>query len=107
MQIESLQNPRIKNLLKLQDKSRERKNQGLFIVEGTQENELAIKGGYEAVEIYICEDIYNKSIDFGQAKVFSITKLVFEKEVVINVLMLAKAVGKAALLNGSDDTRTA
>ncbi|MGI6277208.1 MAG: hypothetical protein ACOYKH_05995 [Brevefilum fermentans] len=36
-----------------------------------------------------------------------ITKLVFEKEVVINVLMLAKAVGKAALLNGSDDTRTA
>ena len=79
MQIESLQNPRIKNLLKLQEKSRERKNQGLFIVEGTQENELAIKGGYEAVEIYICEDIYNKSIDFGNAKVFTITKQVFEK----------------------------
>lgn len=79
MLIESLQNPRIKNLLKLQEKSRERKNQGLFIVEGTQENELAVKGGYEAVEIYICEDIYNKSIDFGQAKVFTITKQVFEK----------------------------
>ncbi|MFV0220781.1 RNA methyltransferase [Empedobacter falsenii] len=79
MLIESLQNPRIKNLLKLQEKSRERKNQGLFIVEGTQENELAIKGGYEAVEIYICEDIYNKSIDFGHAKVFTITKQVFEK----------------------------
>ena len=79
MLIESLQNPRIKNLLKLQEKSRERKNQGLFIVEGTQENELAIKGGYEAVEIYICEDIYNKSIDFGQVKVFTITKQVFEK----------------------------
>ena len=79
MLIESLQNPRIKNLLKLQEKSRERKNQGLFIVEGTQENELAIKGGYEAVEIYICEDIYNKSIDFEQAKVLTITKQVFEK----------------------------
>ena len=79
MLIESLQNPRIKNLLKLQEKSRERKNQGLFIVEGTQENELAVKGGYEAVEIYICEDIYNKSINFGQAKVFTITKQVFEK----------------------------
>lgn len=79
MLIESLQNPRIKNLLKLQEKSRERKNQGLFIVEGTQENELAVKGGYEAVEIYICEDIYNKSIDFGQAKLFTITKQVFEK----------------------------
>jgi TrmH family RNA methyltransferase len=79
MLIESLQNPRIKNLLKLQEKSRERKNQGLFIVEGTQENELAVKGCYEAVEIYICEDIYNKSIDFGQVKVFTITKQVFEK----------------------------
>jgi RNA methyltransferase, TrmH family len=79
MQIESLQNPRIKNLLKLQEKSRERKNQGLFIVEGTQENELAIKGGYEAAEVYICEDIYTHTIDFGKAKVFTITKAVFEK----------------------------
>ncbi|WP_413532590.1 TrmH family RNA methyltransferase [Empedobacter brevis] len=79
MLIESLQNPRIKNLLKLQEKSRERKNQGLFIVEGTQENELAIKGGYEAIEVYICEDIYNKTLDFNGAKVFTITKQVFEK----------------------------
>lgn len=79
MQIESLQNPRIKNLLKLQEKSRERRNQGLFIVEGTQENELAIKGGYEAVEIYICEDIYEASIRFGNAKTFEITRAVFEK----------------------------
>ncbi|MGV0832850.1 TrmH family RNA methyltransferase [Empedobacter brevis] len=79
MLIESLQNPRIKNLLKLQEKSRERKSQNLFIVEGTQENELALKGGYEAVEVYICEDIYIKSIDFDQAKIFTITKQVFEK----------------------------
>ena len=79
MQIESLQNPRIKNLLKLQEKSRERKNQGLFIVEGKQENELAIKGGYEAVEIYVCEDIYESTIDFGRAKMFEITRTVFEK----------------------------
>ena len=79
MQIESLQNPRIKNLLKLQEKSRERKNQGLFIVEGTQENELAIKGNYEAVEIYLCEDIYHHTINFGKAKVFTITRPVFEK----------------------------
>ncbi|WP_313579339.1 RNA methyltransferase [Chishuiella sp.] len=79
MQIESLQNPRIKNLLKLQEKSRERKNQGLFIIEGTQENELALKGGYEAVEIYICDDIYSYSLQFGNAKVFIITKPIFEK----------------------------
>ena len=79
MQIESLQNPKIKNLLKLQEKSRERKTQGLFIVEGKQENELAVKGGYEAVEIYVCEDIYESTIDFGRAKMFEITRIVFEK----------------------------
>ena len=79
MQIESLQNQKIKNLLKLQEKSRERKNQGLFIVEGTQENELAIKGGYEAVEIYICEDIYESNIKFGNPRRFEITRAIFEK----------------------------
>ncbi|MBS7332591.1 TrmH family RNA methyltransferase [Faecalibacter bovis] len=79
MQIESLQNQKIKNLLKLQDKSRERKNQGLFIVEGTQENELAIKGGYEAVEIYICEDIYDANIKFDNPRRFEITRAIFEK----------------------------
>lgn len=36
-----------------------------------------------------------------------ITKLYFEKEIVINVLLLVKAVSKADLLNGRDDTRTA
>ena len=79
MQIESLQNQKIKNLLKLQEKSRERKSQGLFIVEGTQENELAIKGGYEAVEIYICEDIYDSNIKFGNPRRFEITRAIFEK----------------------------
>jgi len=79
MQIESLQNQKIKNLLKLQEKSRERKNQGLFIVEGTQENELALKGGYEAVEIYICEDIYDSNIKFGNPRRFEITRAIFEK----------------------------
>jgi TrmH family RNA methyltransferase len=44
--IESVQNPLIKNVLKLQEKSRERKKQGLFVVEGKREVQLAIKGGY-------------------------------------------------------------
>ena len=43
--IESLQNPLIKNILKLQEKSRERRKQGLFVVEGKREIQLALKGG--------------------------------------------------------------
>lgn len=79
MQIESLQNPKIKNLLKLQDKSRERKQQEIFVVEGVQENELALKGGYEALEIYCCEAIYTANLPIGNATYYSINRAVFEK----------------------------
>ena len=79
MQIESLQNPRIKNLLKLQEKSRERKSQNLFVVEGLQENELALKGGFDSVEFYICESIFQNQIQLNDSKIFSISKNVFEK----------------------------
>ena len=45
-QISSIQNPFIKDLLKLQDKSRERKKKGFFLVEGQREISLVIDGGY-------------------------------------------------------------
>jgi TrmH family RNA methyltransferase len=45
--ITSTQNTYIKNLLKLQEKGRERKKQALFIIEGKREISLAIKGNYE------------------------------------------------------------
>jgi TrmH family RNA methyltransferase len=44
--ITSIQNAYIKNLLKLQEKARERKKQGLFLIEGKREISLAIKGNY-------------------------------------------------------------
>lgn len=50
--ISSLQNPAIKKLLQLQEKSRTRKKEGLFIIEGRREIELALKGGYHIKEIY-------------------------------------------------------
>ncbi len=46
-EITSTQNSYIKNLLKLQDKSRERKKQALFIIEGKREISLAIDANYE------------------------------------------------------------
>lgn len=49
--IESLQNPFIKSILKLQEKSRERKKQGLFVIEGKREIEMALKGNYELYSI--------------------------------------------------------
>jgi TrmH family RNA methyltransferase len=46
-EITSTQNPYIKNLLKLQEKSRERKKQALFLIEGKREISLAISTNYE------------------------------------------------------------
>ena len=46
-QIQSLQNQLIKNILKLQEKSRERKKQKLFIIEGKREDELEYKSDFE------------------------------------------------------------
>ncbi|GGG98997.1 rRNA methyltransferase [Polaribacter pacificus] len=46
-QILSIQNPVIKSLLKLQEKSRERKKSGRFIIEGIREIEMAKLAGYE------------------------------------------------------------
>ena len=46
-EITSIQNSYIKELLKLQEKSRERKKKGLFIIEGKREISLAIVANYE------------------------------------------------------------
>ena len=54
--ITSIQNTYIKDLLKLQDKSRERKKKGLFLVEGKREISLATKGGYEIDTILYVPD---------------------------------------------------
>lgn len=55
-QITSLQNPIIKDILKLQEKSRERKKQGLFVVEGKREIELATKGNYNITTLLFVSD---------------------------------------------------
>lgn len=56
-QISSLQNPLVKQVVLLSEKSRERKKLGLFVVEGQREISLAVKGGYEIDTILYCSDI--------------------------------------------------
>ena len=46
-EITSIQNTYIKSLLKLQEKARERKKKGAFIIEGKREISLAIAANYE------------------------------------------------------------
>ena len=60
MRIESItsaQNPKIKNLLLLQEKSRVRKEQGLFVVEGRRELEHCVAAGLRVRTLFVCPEI--------------------------------------------------
>lgn len=60
MRIESItsaQNPKVKELLALQEKSKERRKKGLFVVEGRRELLHCIEAEFEPHTLFICRDI--------------------------------------------------
>lgn len=61
--ITSPQNSRVKHLRKL-EKHSERKEQGLFVVEGVREVSLALKAGYTAETVFACADFYDEQRDY-------------------------------------------
>jgi TrmH family RNA methyltransferase len=63
VRITSLQNPRIKNIIQLQSKSRERKKQGRFVIEGFREIQRAAAQGFPLVELYICKELIKQNND--------------------------------------------
>lgn len=79
MEISSSQNKKIKQLTKLQQKSRERKKLQLFVVEGVQENRLAISNGFEAVQFFVCHEIFDAVIPLPKVDTFSVSKEMYEK----------------------------
>lgn len=58
-EISSGQNPKIKELLALQDKSRLRREKNLFVVEGRRELGHCLGAGFRARSVFICRDIIN------------------------------------------------
>ena len=54
--ITSVQNPKIKNLKRL-EKASERREQNLFLIEGLRETVLAQRAGYEIESLFVCEEI--------------------------------------------------
>lgn len=57
--ITSLQNPRIKQIVLLQQKSKERIRQNLIVIEGYREIRWAIDAGFKAVSLYFCQEVLN------------------------------------------------
>jgi TrmH family RNA methyltransferase len=79
-QITSVQNPFIKSLIQLQEKSKARKQSGSFLIEGMREIELAIKGNYEIETIlFLPELVSNNQITKLTDNPIEITKEVYQK----------------------------
>ncbi|MBX2827165.1 MAG: RNA methyltransferase [Flavobacteriaceae bacterium] len=55
--ISSIQNPLVKQISQLMEKSRERKKQGLFVIEGYREIKLALAGKYSLNTLLYCKEI--------------------------------------------------
>lgn len=79
VQIYSPHNAKIKQLIKLQQKSRERSLSGSFVVEGVQENYLAIENNFEALQFFIQKDLFKDSIALPEVEIFELSQEVFNK----------------------------
>ena len=64
MELTSAQNPKIKHLLALQQKSSERRREGLFVVEGCRELEHCLAAGYQLDSLFVSEELRVKSEEF-------------------------------------------
>ena len=81
--ITSTQNPKIKNIIKLQQKSSERRKQNLIVIEGLRELGLAINSGVILKSVFYCPDIISQDIIEDQlnfkGNIFEISSEIYEK----------------------------
>lgn len=81
--ITSPQNPLIKQLVLLKEKSRARKKTGQFLIEGKRELSLAIKGGYKIETLLFFPDLFSESeanaLSQYEIEIIEISKEVFQK----------------------------
>lgn len=79
MDITSLQNPRVKHIVKLRDDKRQRQNDGLMLVEGYDEIQLALSAGYKPQTILSAPELASRQIDKVDAEYLTVNRAVFEK----------------------------
>lgn len=78
--ITSVQNSLVKEVLRLKEKSRERKKSGRFVIEGQRELQLARKGGYYIETLMVCPEIIgNPAIEKSDIQTIHVSRQVYEK----------------------------
>lgn len=79
MVISSVQNPRVKAVVTLQQKSAERRRTGLFVVEGRRELEHCMEAGMDVKEVFVCEEMDGWNDEMRGLMVTEVTRAVYEK----------------------------
>ena len=79
MDITSLQNPRVKHIVRLRDDKRQRQNNGLMLVEGFDEIQLALSTGYEPQTVLTAPELASRTMDQINAETVTVNRAVFEK----------------------------
>ncbi|HKY53575.1 MAG TPA: RNA methyltransferase [Anaerolineales bacterium] len=79
MDITSLQNPRIKHIVRLRDDKRQRQRDGLMLVEGLDEIQLALSAGYKPQMILSAPELVSRQMDQVNTETLTLNRAVFEK----------------------------
>ena len=79
MDITSLQNPRVKYIVKLRDDKRQRRQEGLMLVEGYDEIQLALAAGYQPQTLLLAPELATRAMEVVNAESVTVSRPVFEK----------------------------
>ena len=79
MDISSLQNPRVKHIVRLRDEKRQRRAEGLMLVEGYDEIQLARSAGHQPQTILFAPELTSRQINADNTETITVTRAVFEK----------------------------
>jgi TrmH family RNA methyltransferase len=79
MDITSLQNPRVKHIVKLREDKKQRQRDGLMLVEGYDEIQLALSAGYEPQTLLSSPELVSRQLAFSSTESLTVSRAVFEK----------------------------
>ena len=77
MDITSLQNPRVKHIVKLREDKKQRQEDGLMLVEGYDEIQLAVSAGYKPQTLLTAPELASNQLAFSAAETLTVSRPVF------------------------------
>jgi TrmH family RNA methyltransferase len=100
--ISSIQNPEIRQIEHWTRKSRNRRRDGLFLLEGIRELHLALSGGYLPEKLYICPEIIDEAVLNKIPGLDQVPRVGLGPEVYRHLAYRGKTEGVIALMHAKD-----